>query len=86
MLKNHLEWRARIKPGECSIEDLGVGVRSGCWRYLGLGKEGTPALWCIVGRWNPHEYDVDTYQQLVAYNNHISEINMAGGATQQVRP
>jgi hypothetical protein len=79
MLQNHLEWRAKIKPEE--VLAAGLAVRSGCWRYLGLGRQGSPVLWCNVGRWNPHEYDIDIYQRLVASNNHIAESVMSQGST-----
>jgi len=70
MLKTHLEWKERVRPESVTLDELGLAMESGCWRTMGSGKDGEPVLWCQVGRWNPHEYPVETYEKMVAYNMH----------------
>ena len=73
LLKDHVEWMEKIKPLGISLQDVEAmeggkkAMESGCWRYLGDSDDGSPILEIRTGLWNPHEYDIDTYEKYVAW-------------------
>ena len=68
LLTNHLIWENKWKPNAIALTDVDTkAMDSGCWRYLGRSEEGVPTVWVQVAKWNPHEYDKDSYEIYLSY-------------------
>ena len=68
MLDFNLEYIARVSPSTLTDGDVNqAAIQCGTLRYLGPSEDGCPVVWVQAAPWNPHEYDIDEFELVIAF-------------------
>jgi len=84
MLRQHMEWRDRIKPESITAADLPNSLPSGCFRFLGISKDKEPIMIIRVSLWNPQDFSLEEYVKNVAWIGELSYKMMAPGISKWI--
>lgn len=67
LLREHLEWREKVRPQAIKPEDVEKSLSGGCWRLGGRAKDGSPIIYVQTALWNYNDFTVEEYNKYIAF-------------------
>lgn len=67
LLRQHLEWREKVRPQAIKPKDIETSLSDGSWREAGKAKDGSSIIYVQAALWNYNDYTLEEYIKFVAF-------------------